>query len=58
MINPKLLLPQDVAQMKIKLLTLLIVIAGVIMISGCVDSEKQPSTSKASDSLYRSIFYP
>ncbi len=44
--------------MKIKLLTLLIVITGIIIISGCVDSEKQPPTSKAQDSLYKDIFYP
>lgn len=44
--------------MKIKLLTLLIIITGFIIISGCVDSEKQPSTSKAQDSLYKSIFFP
>lgn len=44
--------------MKIKLLTLLLVVGGIIMISGCVDSEKQPLPSKIQVSLYRSIFYP
>lgn len=44
--------------MKIKLLTLLLVVAGIIMISGCVDSEKQPLTSKVQSSLYKNIFYP
>lgn len=44
--------------MRIKLLPLLLVVAGIIMISGCVDSEKQPLNSKAPDSLYRSIFNP
>ena len=44
--------------MKIKFLPLLLVVAGIIMISGCVDMEKQPLTSKAPGSLYRSIFNP
>jgi hypothetical protein len=44
--------------MKIKMLTLLLLVAGIIMISGCVDSEKQPLSSKAQGSLYRNIFYP
>jgi hypothetical protein len=44
--------------MRIKLLPLFLVVAGIIMSSGCVDSEKQPLNSKAPDSLYRSIFNP
>jgi hypothetical protein len=44
--------------MKIRFLCLLLVIAGIIVISGCVDKETQPLTSKAPENLYRSIFYP
>lgn len=44
--------------MKIKFLPLLLVVAGIIMISGCIDMEKQPSTSRVPGGLYRSIFYP
>lgn len=44
--------------MKIKFLSLFLVVAGIIMISGCIDMEKQPTTSKAPGSLYRSLFYP
>ena len=44
--------------MKIKFLFLLIILAGIIIISGCVDREDQPLTSKAPENMYRSIFYP
>jgi hypothetical protein len=44
--------------MKIKFLSLLVILAGVIIISGCVDRENQPLTSKAPENLYMSIFYP
>ncbi|RXA17403.1 hypothetical protein EQO05_12185 [Methanosarcina sp. MSH10X1] len=43
--------------MKIKSLFLLI-IAGVIVTSGCVDEETQFSTSRAPEGLYRTIFCP
>ena len=44
--------------MKIKYLSLLLILAGIILISGCVDTEAQPHTYKAPGDLYRSIFYP
>ena len=44
--------------MKIKLLSLILILIGAIVISGCVDSQAQPSTYKAPGDLYRSIFYP
>lgn len=45
--------------MKIKLLPLVLVVTGIIIISGCIDKEEQqPSSSKAPDKLYRNIFYP
>jgi hypothetical protein len=44
--------------MKIKFLSLILILMGVIVISGCVDSQAQPSTYKAPGDLYRSIFYP
>ena len=44
--------------MKIKFLSLLLILAGIILISGCVDREDQPLTYKAPGDLYRSIFYP
>jgi hypothetical protein len=44
--------------MKIKFLSIFLVIAGIIMISGCAGMEKQPLTSKAPYGLYRSIFFP
>jgi hypothetical protein len=43
--------------MKIKLLALILIIMGVLVTSGCVDSQAQPYT-KAPGDLYRSIFYP
>jgi hypothetical protein len=43
--------------MKIKLMSLLL-LAGVIIISGCVDREAQPLTSKATENFYARIFYP
>lgn len=50
-------------QMKIKILFLLIIFAGIILISGCVDKEAQPTNYAASGDLYitqlaSSIFYP
>jgi len=49
--------------MKIKFLSLLLIFAGIILISGCVDKEAQPLNSEAPgdpyiSNLYRSIFYP
>jgi hypothetical protein len=44
--------------MKIRFLALLLVVAGIIMISGCVDLGHQPLTSKVPGGLYKSIFYP
>jgi len=44
--------------MKIKLLSLILIIMGVLATSGCVDSQAQPSTYNAPEDLYRSIFYP
>jgi hypothetical protein len=44
--------------MKIKFLSLLLILAGIIMISGCVDKEAQVFTCKAPEDLYRTIFYP
>lgn len=45
--------------MKIKSLSLLLTIAGIILISGCVDNEAQPLSYKApEDLMYRSIFNP
>jgi hypothetical protein len=44
--------------MKIRCLSLLLIIAGIIIISGCVDREAQPLNSKAPENLYRSVFYP
>jgi len=44
--------------MKIKFLSLILILMGVIVISGCVDSQAQPSTYKAPEYLYRSIFDP
>lgn len=44
--------------MKIKFLSVLLIFAGIILISGCVDRENQPLTYKAPGDLYRSIFYP
>jgi len=43
--------------MKIKLLSLILIIMGVLVTSGCVDSQAQPYTKVPGD-LYRSIFYP
>jgi hypothetical protein len=44
--------------MKIKFLSLLLILAGIIMISGCVDEEAQVFTGKAPGDLYGTIFYP
>ncbi len=44
--------------MKIKFILLLLILAGIIVISGCVDAETQPPTYKAPEYLYRTIFYP
>jgi hypothetical protein len=44
--------------MKFKFLSLLLILAGIIVISGCVDEEVQPSTSGAPECLYRVIFCP
>jgi hypothetical protein len=44
--------------MKIKSLSLLLILTGIIIFSGCVDAGAQPLSSKAPENLYRSIFYP
>lgn len=44
--------------MKIKFLYLLLILAGIIVVSGCVDAEAQLFTCKAPDDLYRTIFCP
>ncbi len=44
--------------MKFKYLILLLILAGMVTITGCVDAEAQPFTYKAPTNLYRSIFYP
>jgi hypothetical protein len=44
--------------MKTKFLLLHLVIAGIIMISGCVDMRNQSLTYKAPGNLYRNIFHP
>lgn len=44
--------------MKIKFIFLFLIIAGSIILSGCVDMGNQPLTSKTPESLYRSIFHP
>ncbi len=41
-----------------KLLSLILILAGVLATSGCVDSQAQPITHKYQGDLYRSIFYP
>ncbi len=43
--------------MKIKFLSLILILAGIIIISGCVDEESRVSTFKAPD-LYNIIFFP
>ncbi len=44
--------------MKTKFLSLLVLLAGIILISGCVDAKTQLYTSKAPEELYRTIFFP
>jgi hypothetical protein len=44
--------------MKTKFLSLLLILAGIIVISGCVDAENQYPASRASEELYRAIFCP
>lgn len=44
--------------MKIKFLSLLLILAGIIVISGCVDAKDQYPASRASEELYRAIFCP
>ncbi len=44
--------------MKIKFLPLILILMGVIVISGCVDSQARPSNYKASVDLYSTIFDP
>lgn len=43
--------------MKIKFLSFFI-LAGIIIIPGCIDAKAQPLAFAASDNLYRSIFHP
>ena len=44
--------------MKIKLLSLLLILVGIIVISGCVDKESQVFTCKVPEDLTRTIFFP
>ncbi|WP_440955770.1 hypothetical protein ACSAZK_02035 [Methanosarcina sp. Mfa9] len=44
--------------MKFKYLLLLLILAGMIVTSGCAVSEAQPFAHKAPANLYRSIFFP
>lgn len=46
--------------MKIKFLSLFLIFTGIIIISGCVDTEAHPLplSCRAPENLYRSIFYP
>lgn len=44
--------------MKFKYLLLLLILAGMIVTSGCMDAEAQPLIYKAPANLYRSIFFP
>lgn len=44
--------------MKIKFLSLILILMGAIVLSGCVDSQAHSSTSKASEDLSRSILDP
>ena len=44
--------------MKIKFLSLLLIIAAIIVISGCVDEEAQGFNYKAREDLTRTIFFP
>ena len=44
--------------MKIKFLSLLLIIAAIIVISGCVDEEAQGFNGKAQEDLARTIFFP
>ncbi len=44
--------------MKFKYLLLLLILAGIIVTTGCAVAEAQPFTYKAPVDLYRNIFYP
>ncbi|AKB54174.1 hypothetical protein [Methanosarcina barkeri] len=44
--------------MKIKFLSLLLILATIIVISGCVDEEAQGFNCKATEDLARTIFFP
>jgi hypothetical protein len=44
--------------MKIKTLPLLLIFAGIIITSACVDAQDHSLSSKATENLYRNIFYP
>ncbi|AKB12343.1 hypothetical protein SAMN02910340_01690 [Methanosarcina thermophila] len=44
--------------MKTKFLSLLLILAGIIVISGCVDAENQHPAPRASEEFYRAIFCP
>ena len=44
--------------MKIKFFPLLLILAGIITISGCIYTEPQPLNYNAPENIYRIIFYP
>jgi hypothetical protein len=44
--------------MKIKFLSLFFILAGIIIISGCIYTESRPLNYNAPENLYRIIFYP
>lgn len=44
--------------MKIKFLSLLLILAGIIVISGCIDAGARFPASRAPEELYRTIFCP
>jgi hypothetical protein len=44
--------------MKIKFLFMLLIFAGNVIASGCVDAGAHPFSSKTSENLYKNIFYP
>ena len=44
--------------MKIKFFPLLLILAGIITISGCIYTEPQPLNYNASENIHRIIFYP
>ena len=47
-----------IKSLSFKLLSLILIVAGVLAASGCVDLQSQPAVHKYQEDLYRSIFYP